>query len=90
MFVAVVTSGLLILVLIASMLPSIITNLGNFFAHDNFCKNVQSRAINFDRQRHFKIWLDCHKLKMFPFLIMPVSTKCKKKNQQKITINVTT
>jgi hypothetical protein len=46
MFVAVVTSGLLILVLIASMLPSIITNLGNFFAHDNFCKNVQSRAIN--------------------------------------------
>jgi hypothetical protein len=25
--------------------------------------NVPSRAINFGRQCHFEIWLDCHKLK---------------------------
>jgi hypothetical protein len=25
--------------------------------------NVLSRAINFGRQCHFEIWLDCHKLK---------------------------
>jgi hypothetical protein len=39
---------------------------------------VLSRAINFGRQCHFKIWLDCHKFKKFPCLIMPTSTKCQK------------
>jgi hypothetical protein len=38
-----------------------------------------SRAINFGRQCHFKIWLDCHKFKKFPCLIMRMSTKCQKK-----------
>jgi hypothetical protein len=36
------------------------------------------RAINFGRQCHFKIWLDCHKFKKCPCLIMPMSTKCQK------------
>jgi hypothetical protein len=27
--------------------------------------DVLSRAINFGRQCHFKIWLDCHKFKKF-------------------------
>jgi hypothetical protein len=49
--------------------------------------NVLSRAINFGRQCHFKIWLDCHKFKKFPYLIMPMSTKCQK-NEKKMTINV--
>jgi hypothetical protein len=49
--------------------------------------NVLSRAINFGRQCHFKIWLDCHKLKNFPCLIMPMSTKCQT-NEKKMTINV--
>jgi hypothetical protein len=40
--------------------------------------NVLSRAINFGRQCHFKIWLDCHKFKKIPYLIMPTSTKCQK------------
>jgi hypothetical protein len=40
--------------------------------------NVLSRAINFGRQGHFKIWLDCHNFKKFPCLIMPTSTKCQK------------
>jgi hypothetical protein len=31
---------------------------------------VLSRAINFGRQCHFKIWLDCHKFKKIPCLIM--------------------
>jgi hypothetical protein len=39
---------------------------------------VLSRAKNSGRQCHFKIWLDCHKLKKFPVLIMPMSTKCQK------------
>jgi hypothetical protein len=46
-----------------------------------------SRAINFGRQCHFKIWLDCHEFKKFPCLIMPMSTKCEK-NEKKMTINV--
>jgi hypothetical protein len=46
---------------------------------------VLSRAINFGRQCHFKIWLDCHKFKKFPSL--PMSTKCQKM-RKKITINV--
>jgi hypothetical protein len=33
-----------------------------------------------------KIWLDCHKFKKFPCLIMPMSTKCQK-NEKKMTIN---
>jgi hypothetical protein len=48
---------------------------------------VLSRAINFGRQCHFKIWLDCHKFKKFPCLIMLTSTKCQK-IEKKITINV--
>jgi hypothetical protein len=40
--------------------------------------HVLSRAINFGRQCHFKIWLDCHKFKIFPCLIMPMSTNCQK------------
>jgi hypothetical protein len=32
----------------------------------NTTQNVQSRAKNSGRQCHFKIWLDCHKLKNFP------------------------
>jgi hypothetical protein len=46
-----------------------------------------SRAINFGRQCHFKIWLDCHKFKNFPSLIMSMLTKCQK-NEKKKTINV--
>jgi hypothetical protein len=47
--------------------------------NSNIRKNeVLSRAINFVRQCHFKIWLDCHKFKNFPCLIMPMSTKCQK------------
>jgi hypothetical protein len=30
------------------------------------------------RQCHFKIWLDCHKFKKNPCLIMPTSTKWQK------------
>jgi hypothetical protein len=48
---------------------------------------VLSRAINFGRQCHFKIWLDCHKFKKFPCLIMPTSTKCQKIGK-KMIINV--
>jgi hypothetical protein len=48
---------------------------------------VLSRAINFGRQCHFKIWLDCHKFKQFPCLIIPTSTKCQK-IEKKMTINV--
>jgi hypothetical protein len=43
--------------------------------------------MNFGRQYHFKIWLDYHKLKKFPCLIMPMSTKCQK-NEKKMTIHV--
>jgi hypothetical protein len=43
---------------------------------------VLSRAKNSGRQCHFKIWLDCHKLKKCPCLIMPMSTKCQK-NEKK-------
>jgi hypothetical protein len=50
-------------------------------------EHVLSRAINFGRQCHFKIWLDCHKFKKIPCLIMPMSTKCQK-NENKMTINV--
>jgi hypothetical protein len=39
------------------------------------------------KKTHFKIWLDCHKFKKFPCLIMPMSTKCQK-NENKMTINV--
>jgi hypothetical protein len=39
---------------------------------------VMSRAKNSGRQCHFKIWLDCHKLKKCSWLIMPMSTKCQK------------
>jgi hypothetical protein len=42
----------------------------------NIRKKVLSRAINFGRQCHFNIWLDCHKFKKFPCLIIPMSTKC--------------
>jgi hypothetical protein len=49
--------------------------------------NVLSRAINFGRQCHFKIWLDCHNFKKFLFLIMPTSTKCQK-IEKKMSINV--
>jgi hypothetical protein len=48
---------------------------------------VLSRAINFGRQCHFKIWLDCHKFKKFPCQIMPTSTKFQK-IERKMTINV--
>jgi hypothetical protein len=48
---------------------------------------ILSRAINFGRQCHFKIWLDCHKFKKIPCLIMPTSTKCQK-IEKKMTINV--
>jgi hypothetical protein len=48
---------------------------------------ILSRAINFGRQCHFKIRLDCHKFKKFPCLIMPTSTKCQK-IEKKMTINV--
>jgi hypothetical protein len=43
---------------------------------------VLSRAKNSGRQCHFKIWLDCHKLKKNPYLIMPMSTKCQKKREK--------
>jgi hypothetical protein len=51
------------------------------------CVYLLSRAINFGRQCHFKIWLDCHKFKKIPCLIMPMSTKCQK-NEKNMTINV--
>jgi hypothetical protein len=41
-----------------------------------------SRAKNSGRQCHFKIWLDCHKFKKNPCLIMPISTKCQKKREK--------
>jgi hypothetical protein len=60
-----------------------------FFEHFRitWSRAVLSRAINFGRQCHFKIWLDCHKFKKIPCLIMPMSTKCQK-NENKMTINV--
>jgi hypothetical protein len=54
---------------------------------NGFFKYVLSRPIKFGCQCHFKIWLDCHKFKKFPCLIMPMSTKCQK-NENKMTINV--
>jgi hypothetical protein len=48
---------------------------------------VLSRAKNSGRQCHFKIWLDCHKLKKCPCLIMPMSTKCQKIGKR-MTISV--
>jgi hypothetical protein len=45
-----------------------------------------SRAKNSGRQCHFKIWLDCHKLKIFPCLIMSTSTKCQKFNMVRFFI----
>jgi hypothetical protein len=50
--------------------------------HSNF-----TGVLNFGRQCHFKIWLDCHKFKKFPRLIMSMSTKCQK-NEKKMTTNV--
>jgi hypothetical protein len=50
--------------------------------------DVLSRAINFSRQCHFKIWLECHKFKKCPCLIMPTSTKCQKIEKKKMAINV--
>jgi hypothetical protein len=44
---------------------------------------ILSRAINFGRQCHFKIWLDCHKLKNFPCLIIPTPIKCQKMRKKK-------
>jgi hypothetical protein len=41
--------------------------------------SLLSRAKNSGSQCHFKIWLDCHKLKNVPCLIMPMSPKCQKK-----------
>jgi hypothetical protein len=38
------------------------------------------------RQCHFKIWLDCHKLKKNPCLILPMSTKCQR-NEKKMTMS---
>jgi predicted glycosyltransferase len=52
-----------------------------------FLRHVLSRAINFGRQGHFKILLDCHNFKKLPCLIMPTSTKCQK-IEKKMTINV--
>jgi hypothetical protein len=49
--------------------------------------DVLSRAINFGRQCHFKILLDCHKFKKILRLIMSMSTKCQK-TEKKMTINV--
>jgi hypothetical protein len=54
--------------------------------HDEQFFYVLSRAINVGRQCHFKIWLDCHKFKKFPCLIMPTLTKCQK-IEKKMTIN---
>jgi hypothetical protein len=45
---------------------------------------VQSRAIHFGRQCHFKIWLDCHKLKKKSLL----DYASVKTNEKKMTINV--
>jgi hypothetical protein len=57
------------------------------FCNQLYLVNVLSRAKNSGRQCHFKIWLDCHKLKNFPCLITPMSTKCQK-NEKKMTIDV--
>jgi hypothetical protein len=37
-----------------------------YFGHSTY---LLSRAINFGRQCHFKMWLDCHKFKKFPCLM---------------------
>jgi hypothetical protein len=56
-----------------------------YFTDDKFvmCSEAAillSRAKNSGRQCHSKIWLDCHKQKFFPCLIMSMSTKCQKIN----------
>jgi hypothetical protein len=43
------------------------------YTHTHIHTYILSRAINFGRQCHFKIWLDCHKFK---------------KIEKKMTINV--
>jgi hypothetical protein len=40
-----------------------------------FSEIVLSRAINFGRQCHFKIWLDCHKFKKFPNGAFSIASK---------------
>jgi hypothetical protein len=42
--------------------------------------SLLSRAKYSGSQCHFKIWLDCRKLKNVPCLIMPMSPKCQKKS----------
>jgi hypothetical protein len=56
----------------------IFLRFGSTLILHQFLVNVLSRAINFGRKYHFKIWLDCHKFKKFPCLIMRMSTKCQK------------
>jgi hypothetical protein len=41
-------------------------NLTVFLAISGILRDVLSRAKNSGRQCHFKIWLDCHKLKKIP------------------------
>jgi hypothetical protein len=43
---------------------------------------VLSRAINFGRQCHFKIWLDCHNLKNFPACLRACQQSAKKKRKK--------
>jgi hypothetical protein len=44
--------------------------------------NIQSRAIHFDRQCHFNIWLDCHKFKKFSLLDYAHVNKVSKKEKK--------
>jgi hypothetical protein len=77
------------------MIVIIFLKLGTFFINYfgkldtliNTLAYVLSQAVNFGPQCHFKIWLDCHKFKKIPCLIMRMSTKCQK-NEKKMTINV--
>jgi hypothetical protein len=41
-----------------------------------YCREQKILVVN------VKIWLNCHKLKNVPCLIMPMSTKCQKKEKK--------
>jgi hypothetical protein len=72
------------------VLKQICLIFNEFIPH--FCRSlyikVQSPAINFVRQCHFKIWLDCHKFKKNPRLIILTSIKCQKIEKKNSIINV--
>jgi hypothetical protein len=48
----------------------------------------RARAKTSGRQCHFKIWLDCHKLKKIPLSDYANVNKVSKKKEKKMTITV--